>query len=39
VLSEAQKHGNTEEYKKNENGGKYFNPIPIGKWETYLKEV
>jgi len=24
--------------RKNENGGQWFNPIPIGKWETYFKE-
>ena len=23
--------------RKNENGGQCFNPIPIGKWETYFK--
>ena len=23
--------------RKNENGGQRFNPIPIGKWETYFK--
>jgi hypothetical protein len=23
--------------RKNENGGQWFNPIPISKWETYFK--
>jgi hypothetical protein len=25
--------------RKNENGGQWFNLIPIGKWETYFKEL
>jgi alpha-amylase/alpha-mannosidase (GH57 family) len=25
--------------RKNKNGGQWFNPIPIGKWETYFKEL
>jgi hypothetical protein len=25
--------------RKNENGGQCFNPIPIGKWQTYFKEL
>ena len=25
--------------RKTENGGQWFNPIPIGKWETYFKEL
>ena len=25
--------------RKNENGGQCFNPIPIGKWETYFKRL
>ena len=25
--------------RKNGNGGKCFNPIPIGKWETYFKRL
>ena len=25
--------------RKTENGGQWFNPIPIDKWETYFKEL
>jgi hypothetical protein len=30
---------NTEAFKENENGGQWFNPIPIGKWESHFQRL